>query len=133
MYQVINLNYTVNSKNPSIEKGNVSHVHVKSLTKRGRDESAVMHENDSYYGNIASEVELMQFTGLLDKNGKEIYEGDVVKSCDNQYDGSTFKDLLQVVEFTEGSFVPVSERHSSCFEVIGNIYENPELLNPTRP
>jgi uncharacterized phage protein (TIGR01671 family) len=73
---------------------------------------------------------LMQFTGLKDKNGKEIYEGDIVLGRDS--DGHIGKDYpLTTVVFRGGAFVddywhaylsPTSE------EVIGNIYENPELL-----
>ena len=75
------------------------------------------------------EPTLMQYTGLKDKNGKKIFEGDIVKSQDDGGDYATYKDVLQVVELDTGSFYPVSERYSGDFEVIGNIYENKELLN----
>ena len=77
----------------------------------------------------------LQFTGLLDKNGNEIYEGDIVDS-----DGTTLVvDYgLQEVDAFEGigwnlwSFMGNNgcdgKRLSSQIEVIGNIYENPELL-----
>jgi len=81
--------------------------------------------------------ELMQFTGILDKNGKEIYEGDVVEY--KAYN-TWHKDA---VRFTDGKFhgnlSGVKEDLQSNYdlglivtlgcEVIGNIYENPELLN----
>lgn len=68
-----------------------------------------------------------QFTGLKDKNGKEIYEGDILG-----YWGTTTWEVLWVEKkcaFRFGNYVlnfPMTE----CIkkEVIGNIYENPELL-----
>lgn len=68
-------------------------------------------------------VKLMQSTGLKDKNGKEIYEGDIVKHEYNKGQSDVFFDL--------GRFQPFSYLGSymgSEYEVIGNIYENPELL-----
>lgn len=74
----------------------------------------------------------MQFTGLLDKNGKEIYEGDII-SC--QRVGNSLRDK-KVVFFTDGMFTANEsgdETKSSTpiigikCEIIGNIYENPEL------
>ncbi len=74
---------------------------------------------------------LMQYTGLKDKNGKEIYEGDIVdyQDCEGEHGRG-------VVVFEEGRFiVRADEKHSwwslnfpTSNEVIGNIYENPELI-----
>lgn len=74
---------------------------------------------------------LMQYTGLKDKNGIEIYECDVVKDL-----RSPFKDIRSYskVFYQEdrGRFVfggwEIPAGLSHTFEVIGNIYENPELL-----
>lgn len=66
---------------------------------------------------------LMQYTGLKDKNGKGIYEGDIVETKDKFRAAYIFK---------EGSFgiehLDVFHVHSEDFEIIGNIYENPELV-----
>jgi uncharacterized phage protein (TIGR01671 family) len=77
---------------------------------------------------------LMQFTGLHDKNGKEIYEGDIVAVS---FPESNVNNIYEIKFFlTTCSFGLKSKSYHSTgllnieeyYEVIGNIYENPELL-----
>lgn len=64
------------------------------------------------------DVILMQSTGLFDKNGKEIFEGDVVRMHSGE---------LLPVRLHHGMFKPVCYYVSNVFEKVGNIFENPEL------
>ena len=71
---------------------------------------------------------LMQFTGLLDKNGKEVFEGDILSHDDTngRYEDESMLGKRRIVKWNEknGGF----NLHPKHWEVIGNIYENPELL-----
>lgn len=73
------------------------------------------------------DVELMQFTGLLDKNSKEIWEGDIVLTDEADWIGEViFNHGMFMCRDKKGGFA--SFCNWDKFEVIGNIYENPELL-----
>ena len=67
---------------------------------------------------------LMQSTGLKDKNGKEIYEGDIISGGQNY---EVFWDNGLAGFLARSSHTQGRELNDS-FEIIGNIYENPELL-----
>ena len=96
----------------------------------------VMNDHISVYPN---EIELMQSTGLKDKNGKEIFEGDIITNGIDIVDVRNHETLGfytlangREVFFGHGTSIEEFEEDIEGFteiaEIIGNIYENPELL-----
>ena len=76
--------------------------------------------------------EIMQYTGLKDKNGQDIYEGDVVKYTDESLDPTPAIVAYSGTSFSTECTITkdLGDMYGFEFEVIGNIHENPELLKP---
>jgi uncharacterized phage protein (TIGR01671 family) len=108
--------------------------HFVAVHDDGRTEQAIV-------GLPKEENIIQQFTGLTDKNGKEIYEGDVIKSryeilfeCYFNNDEASFR-MKEIKDLPYDGNSRVSSAYLDPvgiadyeLEVIGNIYENPELL-----
>ena len=82
------------------------------------------HEQYETATQEANKFPIMQYTGLKDKNGKEIYEGDIIKVMTKDMVDINYK---ATVEWTKKGFYNNFTDYDIS-EVIGNIYENPELL-----
>lgn len=74
-----------------------------------------------------------QYTGLKDATGKEIYEGDVIKTREGDVGVIVWETELGGfrARLADNSFYTLTALFASMFSVIGNIYDNPELLEAT--
>ena len=97
----------------------------------GVTSSFYLDDNETYdYPIDNKDYELMQFIGLTDKYGKEIYEGDILQ-CTTGIAYVVWEDAAFALK-SPGSEA-VDWEHSSYYEkceIIGNIHDNPELIKP---
>ncbi len=121
-------------------------VNVKRIDLFHKKVGLGWNEYDGVTWRDYTEVELMQFTGLRDKNGREIFEGDILKIYrEDIYDNSTEIEKIGKVVFRDGAFFlePALEEgwfyilsseleywdnEGYEYEIVGNVFENPELL-----
>lgn len=106
---------------------------IKSVNAMS-DWDTILKECDRFSLLHDPNFELMQFTGLKDKNDKEIFEGDVIKMWPTDE-----PDIVEVaiIDFVDGAFCATFDDEGTDsellvdlkpLEIIGNIYENKELL-----
>ena len=79
-------------------------------------------------------ADLMQYTGVKDKNGVEIYEGDIIRGRTGRYQVDCVVrwsmgncGFIAEPTITERTYLCLNPGSTKSYEVIGNIYENPEL------
>ena len=121
------------------DSGSLSRMYQPDEVMVGNGDIWIIDE-DSVAGEwiVNNDIHLMQSTGLKDKNGKEIFEGDIVQFEDCYIETEFLYVNTGIVEWSQGSFT-ITNRESVRMEdlldgefldvtIIGNIYENPELL-----
>jgi uncharacterized phage protein (TIGR01671 family) len=84
--------------------------------------------------DVTGQVQMSQYTGLIDKNSKEIYEGDIIEYEDSICDGYRTYPVTRRKEVTFGIGIYWAGKYELYRvrikgEIIGNIYENPELIS----
>ena len=98
---------------------------VDNLEKYSFDENDFLYKKD---------LKIMQYTGLKDEYGDEIYEGDIVTLHNSRYKVIFNMEQARFV-LRDDKFemeIPFTNNNNERMEIIGNIYENPELMEEVR-
>jgi len=107
------------------------HMQYDIAIGHGRVISGVQEGYCDGFGNADIDgCKVMQYTGLKDKNGKEIYEGDIMEA---EWPGSSVGKYRNKVVWNTGGFYFANAELAwwANMKVIGNIYENPEIISET--
>lgn len=98
-----------------------------------------MKQNNVLTNGTEIRFHVMQFTGLQDKNGKDIYEGDLLEGVSNNPFSLGEKSIYEIAWGVDSYYIKrtlfsIQELRNYCnnnIEVVGNIYEHPHLINKT--
>lgn len=109
----------------------IDYENTEIVTQQVYFENGLPDDRDIYCYDF-DEIELIQSTDMVDRDGKIIFEGDIVKMAKDVYSEQTY---YEVVRHRGGAYRLESKqhgcelwlRHTDC-EVVGNVYENRELL-----
>ena len=115
------------------EKYNLGDIHLMDYDVCVSNKGKMMCLESGWdYQTDDEEAILMQYTGLKDKQGKMIFEGDIIQNKYKEYFVVEFTDSAWMCNKKVGGLLgwslPTLKRTKECVEVIGNIHENPELL-----
>ena len=120
---------------------------MRTIKFRAFDDGKMIYQTGAlvklkrFFSVIREDSIVMQFTGLYDKNGKEIYEGDILTVgenliCEIIYIGNNSDDYGDEINcafhakvFKHDKIIPLDGYLKKYCEEIGNIYDNPDLLN----
>lgn len=108
------------------------HLHTETWSNGGAWVTAkgfnIITQQDIHINIEPSDCVLLQCTGLKDKNGKLLYEGDIIQIPDPYKENTFLRVIIKwEIQFTHTGFW-INSDFAKCSEVIGNIYENKELL-----
>lgn len=107
---------------------------VIEIDFQGMEILVIDHDEQEAREAVHGHYELMQYTGLKDKNGVEIYEGDIIKYSNiyvSNYLWEVSHGRAELVLKNKSAIKPLNDVNSIYLKVIGNIYEDPELLKVT--
>lgn len=116
---------------------NIDYANKEIVTQQVYFKNGLPDDRDIYFYDF-DEIVLMQSTGLKDKNGKEIFEGDVLEIEDEgevlgnaklTWDNEQAVFMIEAVSVDDiAPFHEILSDESYSYRVVGNVYENPELL-----